>query len=456
MRRNFPIVSLLVFAAVLLTAQLRAQTNGEAWAQVPGILARIVPPIFPENDFPVTSFGAVGDGVTDCTAAISNAIATCSAGGGGRVVVPPGNFLTGAIHLKNNVNLFVSLNATLKFSTDTNAYPLVFTRWQGVEIFNFSPFIYALAQTNIAVTGSGTLDGQAYSAPWYGWKSAGAADETLMWNMASTNAPVAARVFGPGHFVRPYFVQPVRCQNVLIEGVTLINSPMWVLSPCYCTNVTIRSVNVTNYGSNTDGCDPDSCSDVLIENCSFTEGDDCIAVKSGRDHDGRRVNIPSQNIVIRNCKFQDGHGGITFGSEASGGVTNVFAENCAFNSPNLDKAIRFKSNSARGGYISGINIRNCLIKTTIVGIHMTMNYTSSSPANTGTNFPVMSNIDIRDCAFASFTGAGNQAIFMSGSNSTNRLTDVNIVNCRFANASTANVFANVARTNWLNNRGAGF
>ncbi|MFM2293920.1 MAG: hypothetical protein RLZZ350_333, partial [Verrucomicrobiota bacterium] len=144
----------------MLTAQIHAQTNGEAWAQVPGILARIVPPTFPVNDFPVTSFGAVGDGVTDCTAAISNAIGACSASGGGRVVVPAGNFLTGAIWLKNNVNLFVTTNATLKFSTDTNAYPLVFTRWQGVEIFNFSPFVYALEQTNIAVTGSGTLDGQ--------------------------------------------------------------------------------------------------------------------------------------------------------------------------------------------------------------------------------------------------------------------------------------------------------
>jgi polygalacturonase len=434
---------------------LAAQTSPADWSRVTNILQRIGPPMFPAQDFVITSYGAVGDGTTDCTSAFSNAIAACNGAGGGRVVVPAGTFLTGAIHLLSNVNLYVAAGGDILFSTSTNAYlPVVFTRYQGIEVMNYSPFIYAYGQTNIAISGPGTIDGQGQLGPWYNWKNLLTADEQALWNMASTNLPVAQRIFGPGHFLRPSFVQPVHSQNVLIDGITFLNSPMWSLTPLYCTNVTVRGVTVNNSSSspNTDACDPDSCTDVLIKNCSFSDGDDCIAIKSGRDQDGLRVNIPCRNVVIQNCKFANGHGGVTLGSEESGGITNVFAENCAFNSSSLQYGIRLKTNTARGGYMENIYFRNCIIRTvSSTGIHMTMQYTSSSPANTGTNNPVVRNIDIRDCAFANVA----QAIFLQGQSSANQITDVTVSNCRFLNTSTANSFSFTNRIAFINNKGGG-
>jgi polygalacturonase len=454
---NQLIVILLIGFGLLLPAQLAAQTSPADWSRVTNILARIIPPTFPAQDFVITNYGAVGNGSTDCTSAFVNAIAACNAAGGGRVVVPAGTFLTGAIHLLSNVNLYVATGGDILFNTNTNAYlPLVFTRYQGIELMNFSPFIYAYGQTNIAITGPGTIDGQGQLGPWYSWTSKLTTDEQTLWNMGSTNMPVAQRIFGPGHYLRPTFVQPVHCQNVLIDGVTFLNSPMWTITPLYCTNVTIHGVTVNNSSSspNTDSCDPDSCTDVLIKNCSFSDGDDCIAIKSGRDQDGLRVNIPCRNLVIQNCTFADGHGGVTLGSEESGGETNVFTENCYFNySTNLQYAFRFKNNTARGGYIENIYFRNCMARiVSKTGIYMNMQYTSSSPANTGTNIPAIHNIDVRDCAFAS----APQAIYMLGQASTNPITDVTISNCRFLNTSSGNSFTYTNRISFINNKGGGF
>jgi len=446
--------ALAIGLGLLFPARLAAQTSPGDWLRVTDILTRIIPPTFPARDFVITNYGAAGNGTTDCTAAFSNAIAACNAAGGGRVVVPAGTFLTGAIHLLSNVNLYVAVGGKILFSTDPNAFlPVVFSRYQGIELMNYSPFIYAFGQTNLAITGPGTIDGQAQNSGWYNWKNLLTADEQLLWNMASTNRPVAQRVFGSGHYLRPSMIQPIAGRNLLIEGVTIINSPMWVITPLYFTNVTVRAVTVVNTGPNTDGCDPDSCTDFLIKNCSFSEGDDCIAIKSGRDQDGLRVNRPSRNIVIQNCVFADGHGAITMGSEESGGITNVFAENCALNSVNLNVAIRLKNNTARGGYIANVYVRNCLIKTVAqAGIHMTMAYTSSSPADTGTNTPVIRNIDIRDCAFSNAV----QAVFLQGLSSTNQITDVTVANCRFLKTASANSFSNTNRISFINNKGGGF
>jgi polygalacturonase len=308
---------------------------GDAWTEAAAILARIVPPRFPPRDVVITAFGASGDGAKDCTGAIREAIAACAAAGGGRVVVPAGTFLTGAIHLKSRVNLHLSAGATLRFSRDPRHYlPLVFTRWEGVELMNYSAFIYAFEQENIAITGPGILDGNASDTHWWPWKGRDPkapeapnqlAARAKLIEMAANGVPVPERVFGEGSYLRPNFVQPYRCKNVLIEGVTLINSPMWELHPVLCTNVTVRNVTINSHGPNNDGCDPESCRDVLIEDCTFDTGDDCIAIKAGRDADGRRVNTPSENIIVRGCTMKDGHGGVVIGSEVSGGVRNVFA-----------------------------------------------------------------------------------------------------------------------------------
>ncbi|HWA85018.1 MAG TPA: glycoside hydrolase family 88 protein [Opitutus sp.] len=329
------------------------------WPAVPAILARIKPPEFPAHDFPITDFGAK-PGV-DATVAIRDAIAACHAAGGGRVVVPAGDWQTGAIRLLSNVDLHVAGGATLRFTTDPAAYlPVVFTRWEGVECMNYSPFIYALDQENIAVTGSGTLDGQASDDNWWAWKKQHA-DRDALNAMGERGTPVAKRIFGAGHFLRPNFIQPYRCKNVLIEGVHIVRSPMWEIHPVLSTNVTVRGVSISTHGPNNDGCDPECCRDVLIEDCTFDTGDDCIAIKSGRNNDGRRVGMPSENLIIRRCRMLDGHGGVVLGSECSGDIRNVFAEDCAMDSPNLDRALRLKSNARRGGVLENIFLRRITI-----------------------------------------------------------------------------------------------
>ena len=223
---------------------------------------------------------------------------------------------------------------------------------------NYSPFIYAYEESDIAITGSGTLDGQGNVGidSWWNWKSKGSLDldVVLLYNYSDSETPVEQRIFGDGHYLRPNFIQPYKCTNVLIDGIIIINSPMWEVQPVLSKNVTISNITVSSYGPNNDGCNPESCTDVLIKNCYFNTGDDCIAIKSGRNADGRRVNVPSQNIVIQDCHMVDGHGGITMGSEMSGGIRNVYAENCEMTGTNLNNVIRFKTNSLRGGFIENV------------------------------------------------------------------------------------------------------
>ena len=336
------------------------------------ILNRIKVPQFPEREFDISKFGAVEGGKKDSTDAIRKAIAACAAAGGGRVVVPEGVFLTAAIHLKSGVNLHVMKNATLLFNRDPKLYlPVVFTRWEGTECINYSPFIYAFEQNNIAISGGGTLDGNANCDYWWNWSGKGgcgkkgeptqAQARNELVAAADKDVPVKDRVYGEGRWLRPNFIQPYRSTNVLIEGVTIRNSPMWEINPVLCRNVTVRDVKIVSHGPNNDGCDPESSADVLIENCEFDTGDDCIAIKSGRNRDGRRVGVPSENIIVRNCVMKDGHGGVTIGSEASGDVRNVYVENCKMDSPHLNVALRIKTNSFRGGKIENIFMRNCSV-----------------------------------------------------------------------------------------------
>jgi polygalacturonase len=419
-----------------------------AWSQVSAILAHIVPPRFPDRTFAITDYGAKSDGATDCTEAFRKAIAACNRAGGGKVIVPAGVYLTGAIHLKSNVDLDLAPRATIRFSTDPKSYlPVVFTRYEGTEVMNYSPFIYALGQENIAITGAGTLDGQGSHAIWYSWKQI--PDPKQLVETGDQGVPVAERIYGAGHHLRPCFIEPVRCRNVLIEGVRIIDSPMWVLHPLYCTNVTITGVTVDTRGPNTDGCDPDSCTDVLIRDCHFSDGDDCIAIKSGRDVDGRRVNVPSRNIVIQNCVFQDGHGGVTVGSETSGGVENVFAEDCRFDSTNLDIALRLKTGMTRGGFIRNICIRNCAVTSARTGIGMTMRYPGTLG---GQATPVIRDIDIRDCTFDRLS---RQSILIEGFSDSVRITDATIAHCIFPDTGARSLITNASRIHLIGNQGGG-
>lgn len=322
------------------------------------IVASVRRPQFPGRHFPITAFGAKGDGTTLDTKAFAAAIAACNRAGGGHVVVPDGGtFLTGAIHLRSNVDLHVESGATILFSQDPADYlPVVFTRWQGIELMNYSPFIYCYGQRNIAVTGAGTLNGQADASHWWNWKSLETPDFNALEALADDNVPVSQRVFGTGHFLPPPMIQPFASDTVLLAGVTVINSPFWHLNPNLCTNVTVDGLTISSTGPNTDGCDPESCAGVVVQNVTYDTGDDCMAIKAGRDSDGRRVGVPSQNLVIQHCNFANGHGGITIGSEMTGGVKNVYARDLTMNSANLRAGHRIKTNTLRGGYVLNTNV----------------------------------------------------------------------------------------------------
>jgi polygalacturonase len=425
-----------------------AANGAHGWETVPQILARIRAPSFPDRDFPITRYGAVADGRTDATNAFRQAIDACHRAGGGRVVVPAGQFFTGAIHLRSNVNLHVSEGATILFSTNPADYPIVFTRWEGVELMNYSPLIYAFEQQNIAITGTGTLDGQAAADNWWPWKGRWKgrdewergptqhAARARLFQMAEDGVPVERRVFGDGDYLRPQFIQPYRCNNVLIEGVTVLRSPMWQVNPVLCNNVTVRNLRIVSHGPNNDGCNPESCRDVLIEGTYFDTGDDCIAIKSGRNADGRRLNTPTENVVIRGCHMKDGHGGVVFGSEISGGVRNVYAEDCIMDSPNLERAVRFKTNSIRGGFFENIYVRNIdipQVREAVLKINFHYEEGDAGPFK-----PQVRNVELRN-----ITSHGSRyAMLLRGFDHT-PIRGVRLIDCRFNNVRDGNVVEHV-------------
>jgi polygalacturonase len=417
--------------------EVDAAAAADPWLRVNAILARIKTPVFPARDVLITDFGAVGDGARDCSDAIRNAMTVCALAGGGRVVVPAGRFLTGPVHLKSGVNLHVAEGAALAFSRNPRDYQsLVFTRWEGVELLNYSPFIYAFEQQNIAVTGAGTLDGQADDSHWWPWKSESAGRQRLM-DMGMKGVPVHERVFGEGHHLRPNFVQPYRCKNVLIEGITVVNSPMWELHPVLCTNVTIRKVSINSHGPNNDGCDPESCRDVLIEGCRFDTGDDCIALKSGRNNDGRRLHTPVENVVIRDCVMADGHGGVVIGSEISGGARNVFAERCRMDSPQLDRALRIKTNAVRGGIVEDVYMRDVTVGQVAEAV-VTINYFYEE-ADKGTFLPIVRNVEVRRVT----SKKSRYALLLRGFKQ-DPIQGIRLVDCTFDGVQNPDVLENVA------------
>lgn len=415
----------------------------DPWARADAIVRAITVPRFAARDFDITTFGAVGDGAKLCTEAVARAIAACRAAGGGTVVVPAGRFVTGAVRLESGVNLHLSDKATLAFSHEAAQYPVVFTRWEGVELMNYSPFIYAFDVQNIGVTGTGTLDGQADGGHWWNWRGDGpsatarqTSARTRLIEMQAKGVPVAERVFGDGHYLRPNVIQPYRSRNILIEGVRIVNSPMWEIHPVLCHSVTVRNVTIDSHGPNNDGCDPESCKDVLIEGCTFDTGDDCIALKSGRNDDGRRVNVPVENVVIRNCTMKDGHGGVVIGSEISGGARNVFAERCRMDSPNLDRALRIKTNSVRGGLIEGIYMRDVTVGEVAEAV-VTVNFFYEE-GDAGKYPPTVRDVEVRNV-----TSRKSQYALLLRGYPHDPISGVRIVDCQFDGVAKPDLLENV-------------
>jgi polygalacturonase len=400
------------------------------WPQARAIVAETKLPTFPSATFTITDYGAVGNGSTDNTAAIKRAIDACNAAGGGHVIVPSGTFLTGAVYLKSNVDLHLNSGSTLKFSGTAANFPIVLTRYEGIECMNRSPMIYAHKESNIALTGSGTLD----------------AASTSSWNKGSDRAyletlvgrPPEQRIIpGSGHSMRSTFVEPYDCDTVLIQGVRLRNSMFWQLHPTLCKNVTIDGVSTdpSTAHSNTDGCDPESCDHVVIRNCDLGAHDDNIAIKSGRDADGRRVNVPTQNVVVFGCRMNGNWGAITCGSEQTGGIRNVYAYKCTLVGA-TKFALYVKSNTRRGGFSNNINLDSfsgTLDRSVIFVISTYNGQTGSFPPNFGpftiTNSTCshagraaldvsgLSNahihgLTLRDCAFSGVANTSNTLNFV--------------------------------------------
>lgn len=354
---------------------LACSKNDGTWNQkeYDRILASIKEPSIPSNSVDIVSLGAVQDAFS--TEIINGAIDSLSALGGGSVVIPAGTFYTAAIELKSGVNLHLEEGATLKFSTDPADYlPVVRTRWEGMDCMNYKPLIYACGAHDIAITGKGTIDGCASTEFWWPWKGKkhggykeGEPNQNItgrpeLFRMNAEGTPIEERILGEGGYLRPQLINIVDSKNVLIEDVTLLNAPFWIVHPLFCESFIFRGVKEISNGPNSDGCDPESCKGVLIENCDFFNGDDCIAIKSGRNEDGRKWARPSEDMIIRNCVMAKGHGAITIGSEISGGARNIFVHDCSITSEEARMAVRLKTNTCRGGVIENIYIKDVDVK----------------------------------------------------------------------------------------------
>lgn len=434
--------------AFLMALSVHSQTMEQAWKECARIEKQIKETSFPDRSFLITDFGARKNTPYEpCHEAINQAILSCCLSGGGRVVVPAGEFYVGPIILKSNVNLHLEKGAKLKFIPKQSLYfPAVLTRWEGIDCYNAHPLIYANGETNIAITGKGVIDGQASNETWwhmsghprFGWKEGMTSQKKggrdRLFHLAENFEPVYKRKMTPQDGLRPQLVNLNNCDRILIEDVTLTNSPFWIIHPVFCENLIVRRARMVSRGPNTDGCDPESTKNVLIEGCYFDTGDDCIAIKSGRNADGRKWNIPSENIIVRNCHMKDGHGGVVVGSEISGGFKNLFIENCTMDSPEQDRAIRIKSNTCRGGIVENIYARNIKVgecKDAILRINL--KYESDENCNRAYD-PIVKNVHIENVT----SQKSKYGVFIDGLDDRINIYNVNLDNCRFENVKNGN------------------
>lgn len=444
----FPLLFTSIFLVTLTSCKDKKKEIAKVnvFDEADKIINSIKTPEFQDKTFNILDFGAVSDGETLNTEAIAKAIDSCRNAGGGKVIIPSGKFLTGPIHLKSNINLHLEEGAEVLFSNNHKDYlPVVHTSYEGQELMNYSPLIYAYKEKNIAVTGKGIFNGQASNTNWWPWCSKETYgyiegtpqqkdDHNLprLWEMAENNTPVSERVFGEGYQLRPLFIQPFECENVLIQGVTFTNAPFWVIHPIKCNYVRVDGVTVNSHGPNNDGCDPEYSKNVHITNCVFNTGDDCIAIKSGRNNDGRRVNIPSENIVVENCDMKDGHGGVVMGSEISAGVRNVFVRNCKMDSPELDRAIRIKTNTLRGGFVENVFVKNIQVGQVKESVLKINTYYGIYGTQEGKFMPTIKNIHLEDITVEN---GGKYGILIKG-RAEYPVQNVTLTNVHIKNAKT--------------------
>ena len=441
---KFSVLILMVFFPLIALA------DGWNEAEYRAIERSIEQPKIAERTVVITKFGAkTTASAVQNQQAIHRAIAYLAKQGGGKVVVPAGNWQTGALRLASGIELVVSKDALLQFVFDRSLYPLVKTSWEGMMCWNYSPCIYSYGADDVVVSGEGTIDGGGSNETW--WPMCGkqvfgyvkgvtkeaqvSGSRRRLQQLAEDDVPWDERRFGSGQGLRPQLINFVKGNRVRVSGVTLLHSPFWVIHPLLCKNVTVDGVKIWNEGPNGDGCDPEACENVLIQNTHFHTGDDCIAIKSGRNNDGRMWNKPSRNIIIRNCVMEDGHGGIVIGSEISGGCKNVYAEDCTMDSPHLDRVLRIKTNNCRGGRIENINMRRVKVgqcKEAVVKINL--DYEPEEPCYRGFE-PEVRDVNVEDvtCRKSAY------GVLIVGRDSVENVSDIRLKDCVFNGIGRENV-----------------
>jgi polygalacturonase len=358
------IVCPLIVAASLLLSFTKKDPGvpvKEIKVKAPFSMPAITVPDFTKcASFNIKDFGAVAGDKIKNAAAIAAAIDKASKAGGGIVVIPAGEWLTSQLHFKSNVNLRLEKDAVLLFSDDPADYlPAVHSSWEGLECYNYSPLIYAYQCKNVAITGEGTIKAKMdVWTKWFARPSAHMESIKRLYNQSWNNVPVKDRVMvNDTSHLRPQFIQFNRSEHILIEGISINNSPFWTIHLYLAKNVVIRNVQVFAHGHNNDGVDPEMSQNVLIEHCTFDQGDDAIAIKSGRNPEGWRTKTPSKNIVIRNCTVKNGHQLVAIGSELSGGIENVFVDSCTVvDGAKLNHLLFIKTNERMGGYVKNIHM----------------------------------------------------------------------------------------------------
>lgn len=372
-----------VLAAAMLL--LGAAAHAVVVKDTPFPMPEIAEPVFPDRTCSIADYGATQGGALN-TEAFARAISACADAGGGTVLVPPGEWLTGPIHLKSNINLHLDDNARVVFSAKPEQYlPVVLTRWEGIDCYNYSPLVYCNGCENTAVTGKGVFDGQGKK--WWQWKLLQNRAKERLYKQGLDGVPVEKRIFGkPSDALRPAMIQFINSRNILLEDFTAANSPFWTNHIVYSENVVVRNIRAdTPYeGPNTDGLNIDSSRNVYITGFHANVGDDGFCVKSGRNEDGRRVGRPVENVVLENCEIGRAMGGFIIGSEMSGGVNNILVRNCKFTG--TDTGLRYKSLRGRGAYARNIFVRDIEMEN-IRDAAISINMFYSSPDVGGSTLP---------------------------------------------------------------------
>ncbi len=382
-RRNFLVCGAASGAFALAGCVTLPLAGEDAWSRADRIADTIRRTKFAAYSESILEHGAPRPGTGDARPAIMAAMASVAGKGGGRVVIPAGLWLCdGPIHLESDIDLHLEDGAHLRFLPNPERYlPPVFTRWEGTEVFTYSPFIFAQNKTNVALTGRGRIDGQGEQY-WLPWRQDQKPIKTVLRDMGRDGVAVEKRVFIGERRLRPHFVQFHGCEQVLIEDVEIVDSPFWLVHLVYCSDVVVRGIRCISGHINSDGVDPDSSRRVLIENCDFNVGDDGVSIKAGRDQDGWRVGKPSEDIVVRNCVFSGDTGGaFAIGSEMSGGVRNVYVDGFRMNKAN--HTLYFKANLDRGGMIRDVFIRNIRAEY----VHSALVFSNDYHSYRGGNFP---------------------------------------------------------------------